>query len=45
MKLLHIQTVISLIYSLQQIKLWGYLLGTILAGVAGIAFYRYKDFS
>jgi len=25
-------------------KLWGYLLGTILAGVAGIAMYRYKYF-
>lgn len=25
-------------------KLWSYLLGTILAGVAGIAMYRYKYF-
>lgn len=27
-----------------QLKLWGYLMGSILIGVAGVAMYRYKYF-
>lgn len=32
------------IFDCLQLKLWGYLMGSVLIGVAGVAMYRYKYF-